>query len=97
MHFPRFAAGHLTRRFGVDQRCNGRRKMLGWRPEVSMRPTLVLALLCGCLSAAPALADSVTKPNNDATLRAPHVRPPPVYRPPRLILVPIRQDLEPTK
>jgi hypothetical protein len=62
-----------------------------------MRPTLILALLCGCLSAAPALADSVTKPNNDASLRSPYLRPPPVYRPSRPIVQPIRQDLEPTK
>jgi hypothetical protein len=62
-----------------------------------MRPTLVLALVCGCLSAAPAFADSITKPNNDASLRRPYLSPPPVYRPPRPILQPIRQDLEPTR
>ena len=62
-----------------------------------MRYTLVLALFCGCLCAAPVFADSITKPNNDATLRRPYVRPPPVYRPPRPILEPIRQDLEPTR
>ena len=62
-----------------------------------MRPTLVLALLCGCLSAAPALADSLTKPNNDASLRRPYLGTPPIYRPSRPIIEPIRQDLEPTK
>jgi hypothetical protein len=62
-----------------------------------MRPTLVLALLCGCLAAAPALADSITKPNNDASLRKTHLLAPPIYRPSRRILVPIRQDVEPAK
>ena len=62
-----------------------------------MRPTLVLTLLCGCLSAGPAFADSITKPNNDASLRKPYLATPPIYRPSRPIIQPIRQDVEPAK
>jgi len=46
-----------------------------------MRYALVLALFCGCLWAASAAADPVTKRNNDATLRAPHLRVPVAPRP----------------
>ena len=62
-----------------------------------MRPTLVLGLLCGCLSTAPAFADSITKPNNDATLRRPYLRVPPVYRPSRRVLEPSRPDSAPER
>ena len=62
-----------------------------------MRYTLMLALVSVCLWAASAAADPLTKRNNDASLRRPHLRTPPIYRPSRPILEPIRQDLEPTK
>ena len=62
-----------------------------------MRYTLVLALFCGCLCAAPAAADPVTKRNNDATLRAPYLRAPPVYRPSRRVLEPSRPDSAPER
>ena len=46
-----------------------------------MRPTLALVVLFACLWAAPAAAESsLTKRNNDATLRKPHLGQRPIHR-----------------
>jgi hypothetical protein len=48
---------------------------------------LAVTLYAAPLQAEPAnpVAPTITKPNNDATLRAPHVPPPARYRQPRQV------------
>jgi len=61
-----------------------------------MRYVLVLALFCGCLWAATAAAEPpLTKRNNDATLRKPHVPGPALQRSKGPRHAPRRQESKP--
>jgi hypothetical protein len=62
-----------------------------------MRYILVLALVCGCVWAPPAVADPLTKRNNDASVRPKHLPEPRPRGPSRPIAVPTQPDFGPSR